>query len=212
MYKSLCSSWASERLSQNVLFRPILRTEIKEEEEEDEKKCNEKEKHARTDIYLVWNSFSHICFCIRASARCGKSWRTIAQRAFHSICVNFLHNNCYHRGFGAATLRLPRYQYHLCMAPAWPPSTDSLCSGYSTFNADFAISEQPRVRRKKKTAGRLLLSTKLSAEKACHVESALLNHHISSSLGVAACAPIEWIYSGNITKIMRDQSERNSMK
>lgn len=37
VYKSVCPWWASERESENVLFRPILRTEIKEEEEEDEK-------------------------------------------------------------------------------------------------------------------------------------------------------------------------------
>lgn len=127
MYKSvcLCVCVVSKRAPVSLLHR----TEIKEEEEEVEaRKMQWKGKNCHNwYLFNMWNSFSHVCFvfCIQHGVMANDS---AAGFAFYSICVKFLHNNCYHRSFGGAwpwPLRLPCYQFNWCMASAWPPSNDT---------------------------------------------------------------------------------------
>lgn len=86
-----------------------------------------KGKYAKTDIYLIWNSFSHVCIVRNVNGmrakRCGES-RILSLIPSRSLATNdnalngqqhcdfrilfisrvrFLHNNCYRRGFGIAT-------------------------------------------------------------------------------------------------------------
>lgn len=97
-----CNLTTSNNNVQVGTLRPIhcsTERKLKEKKYKGEK-CNEKEKHAKTDIYLICEiHLVMFALCIQDGVR---GMRGNGLRILFNLCVFFLHNNCYRRGFGGA--------------------------------------------------------------------------------------------------------------